>query len=205
MRDHPIQPVSEPYQYRAIGIVRGVYSPFESNQITRGKLIDLNGQEIEAVVLGKALSLLKRHIDLDKPHLWVVYPRLRDHSFLHLQIAGVWEPSTLNSETSDKNNLTLDSFDQIQEGDDYFSIRGDLIYTKPQSKELVIKIRQKARSEKKKSASFKLCLKGQIPFEYLRHFVSLSVRRKNQELSIEEFEIIGPLISKTGKKLKNPY
>ena len=36
MRDHPISPVTEPLQYRAIGVVRGTYKPESDDQLTRG-------------------------------------------------------------------------------------------------------------------------------------------------------------------------
>ena len=40
MRDHPIPPVTEALQYRAIGVVKGVYKPGDLDQFTRGFLID---------------------------------------------------------------------------------------------------------------------------------------------------------------------
>ncbi|MFM7265870.1 MAG: hypothetical protein ACKOZW_09845, partial [Cyanobium sp.] len=95
MRAHPIPPVTEPTQYRAIGVVRGTYVPAEPETPTRGRLITEDGAEIEAVVLGRLLTLMRRHLDLAVPHLWVVYPRSRDQEHLHLQLVGVWEPSTL--------------------------------------------------------------------------------------------------------------
>ncbi len=36
MRPHPIAPVTEPLQYRAIGVVRGVYEPEDPEQLTVG-------------------------------------------------------------------------------------------------------------------------------------------------------------------------
>ena len=92
MRDHPIPPVTEPLQYRAIGVVRGVYKPKEDDQLTRGILLDADGNELETVVLGRVLTLMRRHLAMDEPHLWVVYPRCRESEHLHLQIAGIWEP-----------------------------------------------------------------------------------------------------------------
>ena len=75
MRDHPIPAVTEPLQYRAIGVVRGIFRPESEEQSTRGHLVDAEGQEIDAVVLGRMLTLMRRHLDMDRPHLWVVYPR----------------------------------------------------------------------------------------------------------------------------------
>ncbi len=92
-------------QYRAIGLVRGVYEPSEE-QLNRGNIVADDGTtQIDSVLLGRVTSLIKKHIDLDKSHLWVVYPRTRqaseydsesdEDSSLHLQIVGVWEPDTL--------------------------------------------------------------------------------------------------------------
>ena len=204
MQDHPIPEVTEPLQYRAIGLVRGIYIPKDSEQITRGCLRDLEGNEIDSVVLGRVLTLMRRHLDMQKPHFWVVYPRCRDLDFLHLQINGIWEPSTL--EKSVDKNIELNNndpntyLDSIPEGDNYFSIRGELIYTNPESKELVVKIRQKRRLNGKKNYPFKLYLHGAIPLENLRHFVSLDVRRTGQQLHLERYTVVGPIASRAGKR-----
>jgi len=92
MRQHPISPVTEPMQYRAIGVVRGTYVPEDPDQLTRGTLQAEDGTEIEAVVLGRVLTLMRRHLDLSKPHLWVAYPRFRDPEKLHLQLVGDRHP-----------------------------------------------------------------------------------------------------------------
>ena len=210
MRDHPIPSVTEPMQYRAIGLVRGVYQPEDDEKFTRGKLIDSSGEQIDSVVLGRVITLMKRHLKVAEPHLWVVYPRCRELGHLHLQITGIWEPSTLlRNSLTEKNNVEgkfeskVDAFDQLPEGDDYFSIRGDLIYTNPENNEIVIKIRQRARSKLKKTVPFKLILEGQIPIEHLRNFVSLNVRRKANNLVVEDFEVIGPIQKKNFKKREN--
>jgi len=210
MREHPIPSVIEPLQYRAIGIVRGIYCPSELNEFTRGKLIDEIGAEVETVVLGRVLNLMKRHIDMQKSHLWIVYPRCRESNYLHLQIAGVWEPSTLSvssneNKSADKNSNKLKSIvkDELPEGDDYFSIRGELIYTKPQTSDLIIRIRQKAKNNGKRQSPFKLYLKGDLPIDKLRNFVELHVRRKGQELHVENFDFIGPIATRGGKKKSN--
>ena len=61
MRQHPIPPVTEPMQYRAIGLVNAVYVPQDENTLTRGVLRCEDGTEIEAVLLGRVLSVVKRH------------------------------------------------------------------------------------------------------------------------------------------------
>ncbi len=210
MRDHPIPPVTEPMQYRAIGLVRGKYIPKDLNSFSRGLILDQNGNEIETVVLGRAIGLIKRYLSIQSPHLWVVYPRCRNSDSLHLQISGIWEPTTLGSVTSkkskleDEKNKSLEEFpDEVKEGDDYFSIRGELIYTKPETKELVLRIRQKPRSQGKKKFPFKINLKGEIPISSLRSFVSLNVRRLGQQLYVEESEIIGPIKTNASKNKNN--
>ena len=203
MRDHPIPPVTEPLQYRAIGIVRGLYMPKTPDQFTRGHLVGVDGVKLESVVLGRVLSLMRRHLILDQPHLWVVYPRSRESDYLHLQIAGIWEPSTLSKDIRSKEvsaNVQSQILDTLPEGDDYFSVRGELIYTKPDTEDIVLRIRQRPRLEKNHPLPFKIHLKGKLSMEHLRKFVSLDVRRERQELRLENHTIVGDVPSRGEKK-----
>ncbi|HEY9640722.1 MAG TPA: hypothetical protein V6C57_09565 [Coleofasciculaceae cyanobacterium] len=101
LRQQPIPPASEPMQYRAIGLVRGKYAPSDE-QFTRGFLHTDDGVAIDAVLLGRVMSLVKKHLDLEQSHLWVVYPRTREKDYdLHVQIVGVWEPENLNQVPSE--------------------------------------------------------------------------------------------------------
>ena len=200
MRQHPISPVTEPMQYRAIGVVRGQYVPTDAEHPTRGLIHTADGEEIEAVVLGRLLTLMRRHLDAGAPHLWVVYPRIREENRLHLQMVGVWEPTTLDPEAGEE------ATDTLPEGDDYFSVRGELIYTRPESGELVIKVRQQPRADGSRPVPFKLSVRGEIPLEHLRHFVALDLRRSGQLLQLEGFEVIGPLAqrgNRGGKRRRN--
>jgi len=202
MIDHPIPPVTEPLQYRAIGVVRGTYHTNDKEKFTRGYLVDEQGEQVEAVVLGRVITLIRRHLNIDEPHLWVVYPRCRESDHLHLQIGGIWEPSTLAKKNQDGNLKSADTInlDYLPEGDDYFSIRGELIYTRPETNDLVVRIRQKPRSKLIKPQPFKILIKGEISLEYLRKFVSLDVRRRGQNLILEKYEILGEVPSKSSKK-----
>jgi len=273
MRQHPISPVTEPTQYRAIGVVRGQYVPADPEQPTRGMIRTADGSEIEAVVLGRLLTLMRRHVDLAESHLWVVYPRTREQNHLHLQMVGVWEPSTLDHDhqplpdgatqdgaiqdgaiqdgtspdgsdvegagepatatatateaidleteptagadligeapqavVSDQEPLSglapsaassaaaaSAGADALPEGDDYFSVRGELIYTRPETGDLVIKVRQQPRPDGSRPVPFKLQLRGEIPLEHLRHFVSLDLRRQGQQLNLESLEVLEPV------------
>jgi hypothetical protein len=271
MRQHPISPVTEPTQYRAIGVVRGQYVPADPEQPTRGMIRTADGSEIEAVVLGRLLTLMRRHLDLAEPHLWVVYPRTREQNHLHLQMVGVWEPSTLDQDGAVQDGAIQDGAavdgtapdgsdvegagepaaatatatatateasgletqstagaglsgdapqavvseqdpesglvapaaatpaagsagaDALPEGDDYFSVRGELIYTRPETGDLVIKVRQQPRPDGSRPVPFKLQLRGEIPLEHLRHFVSLDLRRQGQQLNLESLEVLEPV------------
>ncbi|BEV35864.1 hypothetical protein [Synechococcus sp. M16CYN] len=194
MRAHPIPPVTEPLQFRAIGLVRGIYIPTDPDQLTRGVLTDCNGLELEAVVLGRVLTLMRRYLAMDQSHLWVVYPRCRDSDRLHLQIVGVWEPSTL-APNQDAADDTLPH----SQGDDYFSVRGELIFTKPETGEMAVKVRQQPRHGGKRPLPFKLSIKGELSQKHLRHFVSLDLRRQGQELYLEHHEVIAPMPSRGGR------
>ena len=210
MHNHPIPSVTDPLQYRAIGMVRGIYRPQDDDNFTRGTLVDSEGNEIDSVLLGRVITLIRNHVSLDKPHLWVVYPRCRNNQNLHLQISGIWEPSTLKKDLVQKDGLSgqpISNVDQddLLEGDDYFSIRGELIFTKPEDKEIVIKIRQKPRNQQKKALPFKITLKGELPMNCLKHFISLNVRRSGYDLLVEDFQLIGPINQKqnNNKSRKN--
>ena len=143
----PIQKVTDKLQYRAIGIVNGIYSPAEDNQLNRGIIIDNKGQEIETVVLGKAISLIKKYIDLKKDYFWIVYPKNKNTQNLHLQIAGIWDPYQLNNMGDEnlKKNI-LEILHELNLSDNYFSIRGELIYVNNKKNEIVIKICSSSKS-----------------------------------------------------------
>ena len=232
MRQHPISPVTEPTQYRAIGVVRGRFEPLDSEQPTRGVIHTADGSELEAVVLGRLLTLMRRHLDLSLPHLWVVYPRCREEGKLHLQMVGVWEPSTLTPGQAEPalarpsaaspapsakaaaepaaatsspaaattaptataaTAATVEPLDALPEGDDYFSVRGELIFTRPETGDLVVKVRQQPRPDGSRPTPFKLQLRGEVPLEHLRHFVALDMRRQGQQLCLEQLEVLEPI------------
>jgi hypothetical protein len=181
-RTQPIPPPSHPRQYRAIGLIRGKYQITEE-QITQGTLITSDGTEIEAVLLGRVISLVKKHLDLDKEHLWVVYPRTKiQDDRLHVQIVGVWEPETLSQD--DQEDSDLISSEEIK--DNYFSIRGEVVFFEREKEVVVIKIKQFPRKEGDKPKSFKLKLKGVLEGKPLRRFWDLNVNLEEETLVISE-------------------
>ena len=141
MLKNPIPKVTNPAQHRAIGIINGKFTPHVNEQLTRGFLTDSKGEKIETVILGKALSLLKKHIDLNKNYYWVVYPKNKNTQNLHLQVAGIWDPIQLNDLPKNSSKINFSKLlEELDLKDNYFSVRGELVFVNTQKKEVVIKI-----------------------------------------------------------------
>ncbi|BBD67024.1 hypothetical protein NIES4072_56980 [Nostoc commune NIES-4072] len=222
-RQQPIPPPSEPMQYRAIGLVRGRYHA-SSEQFTQGTLLTTDGVELNAVLLGRIMSLVKNHLDLEKEHLWVVYPRTRqENDTLHIQIVGVWEPENLakNSTDEDDSDLELQELQQIPDdglsenselstipvipssevADGGFSVRGEVVYQSFDAKSLVVKIRQAARKPTEKPKYFKLKLRGVLTTKAVGKFWDFQAKREADVLIVEKAEAIADL----PKKRKPPF
>ena len=197
MLKNPIPKVTNKLQYRAIGIVKGTFIPHASEQLNRGYLTDNKGEKIETVVLGKALSLLKKHIDLKKNYFWIVYPKNKNTQNLHLQVAGIWDPYQLNDFPNDssKTNFTK-LLDELDLQDNYFSVRGTLVFVNTQKKEIVIKIFSASKTQNVKNKNFKLVIKGELSLELLNSFVSLDVIRDGNSLKLLNYEVIEKNLSK---------
>ena len=191
MIKNPIQEVTNKLQYRAIGIVKGIYKPNNIDQLNRGTLTDEEGKILETVILGKAISLIKKYINLEKDYFWIVYPRNKNINNLHLQVAGIWDPYQLNQ--LDKNNSEKDPNQLLEElnlNNNYFSIRGELVYVNTKKKEIVIKICSSPPSKRSKYSTFKIIIEGEIPLQFLNNFVSLDVIRDGNALRMVKYEII---------------
>lgn len=209
IRQQPIPPPSEPRQYRAIGLVRGQYMP-SADQFTRGTLLAADETLIDAVLLGRVMSLVKNHLDLSQPHLWVVYPRTRqENGNLHVQIVGVWEPEQLSkAESSDLEASTetigADTSAPVFE-DGYFSIRGEVIYqSREQEEGVIVKIKQAPRKDADKPKFFKLKLLGKIAEKAVGHFWDLQVQRDGNSLIVQEATDIGVMpVTKKSKFARN--
>jgi len=197
MLKNPIPQVTNQLQYRAIGIINGKFTPHDSEQLNRGFLIDNKGEKIETVVLGKALSIIKKHIDLKKSYYWVVYPKNKNTQNLHLQVAGIWDPINLNDfpNKSLKTNFSK-LLEELGLKDNYFSIRGDLVFVNTKKKEIVIKICSASKLKNLKNKNFKLVIKGELSLELLNSFVSLDVIREGNSLKLLNYEVIEKNLSK---------
>ena len=202
MLKNPIPKVTNKLQYRAIGIINGKYTPNEKNQLNRGYLIDSKGEKIETVVLGKALSLLKKHINLEKSYFWIVYPKNKNTQNLHLQVAGIWDPYQLNDFPNDSSKTNFSKLlKELDLKDNYFSIRGELVFVNTQKKEIVIKICSALKLQNSKNKNFKLVIKGELSLELLNSFLSLDVLRDGNSLELFNYEVIEKNISKKIKMI----
>ncbi len=191
MLKNPIPQVTNQLQYRAIGIINGKFTPHDSEHLNRGFLIDNKGEKIETVVLGKALSLLKKHIDLNKSYYWVVYPKNKNTQNLHLQVAGIWDPYKLNDfpNNSSKTNFSK-LLEELELEDNYFSVRGELVFVNTKKKEFVIKICSDSKLKNLKNKNFKLFIKGELSLQLLNCFVSLDINRDGNALKLINYEVI---------------
>ncbi|MCX7594711.1 MAG: hypothetical protein N2235_13290 [Fischerella sp.] len=225
-RQQPIPPPSEPMQYRAIGLVRGRYIA-SSEQFTQGVMLTADDTKLDAVLLGRIMSLVKNHLDLEQEHLWVVYPRTRqENDKLHLQIVGVWEPEKLaktpmNQQQQDLASTEQQSVDksvseerekttptgivpssEIPDGG--FSVRGEIVYQSYDTENLVIKIKQSPRKKNEKPKYFKLKLKGRLDTRAVGKFWDLQVKRQGESLVVEQAEAIAELPKKRGGRKSQP-
>ena len=197
MLKNPIPKVTNQLQHRAIGIINGKFTPLSNEQLNRGFLIDNKDEKIETVVLGKALSLLKKHIDLKKSYYWIVYPKNKNTQNLHLQVAGIWDPYQLNDFPNDSSKTNFSKLlEELDLNDNYFSVRGELVFVNTQKKEIVIKICPDLKSNKLKNKNFKLVIKGELSLELLHSFVSLDINRDGNSLQLIKYEVIEKNLSK---------
>ena len=111
-------------------------------------------------------------------------------------MAGIWDPYNLNE--IDNNNSEKDPNELLEElnlNNNYFSIRGELVYVNTQKKEFVIKICSSPLSKRSKYSTFKIIIEGEISLQFLNNFVSLDVIREGNTLRMVKYEIIKKLES----------
>ncbi len=208
-RQQPISPPSEPMQFRAIGLVQGIYQP-SAERFNRGTLKVEDGTQIDAVLLGQVMSLVKKYIDLERPYFWVVYPRTREkEQTLHLQVVGVWsadgftpitgleEPTAKPQDAREDKSLSSAEIAMeppIEDG--YFSIRGQIVYQATDKQLLYVKIQQTPRHSSKERSnssgrgerdkSFKLKITGILSQKAIGYFWDLQVKREGNDLVLQE-------------------
>ena len=221
-RTSPAQPFpvpTEALQHRAIGLLRGVYKPYsteeeakdsekssekpvddEDEKITQGTLTTTDQVIIDAVLLGRVISLVRNHLDLSKEYLWVVYPRTRETGGLHAQIIGVWSPEgTLHMVDEPAPPPEANALDG------FFSIRGEVVFYSRDEQYALVKIRQQKKKNKLGKA-FKLRIEGVIPENARNKFWDFEVRREGEKLSLLKARFVAGLPSKkfTGRPGQRP-
>ena len=209
----PIPPASEPLQYRAIGLVLGKYIP-STEEFNQGMVLADDGTEIDAVILGRIMSLIKNHLDLEKSHLWVVYPRIRkEDNKLHAQIMGIWDPQLVikplvSTEQDDADHRVesaanvqpIPSIETLGIPDSYFSIRGEVIYQSRETKEIFVKIRQSPKKKTEEERYFKIRLVGDLPQKLVGNFWDFDVIRVENNLEIRSGQFVAILRAKQPRK-----
>ncbi|MBE9069567.1 hypothetical protein IQ260_23250, partial [Leptolyngbya cf. ectocarpi LEGE 11479] len=195
-RLQPIAPPSEPMQYRAIGLLKGRYEPSEES-FNRGNIVNHDGTTTCAVLLGRTTSLVKKHIDLEKDHLWVVYPRtiFQDDIGIAVQIVGVWEPETLGEDEDETIEAPADAIQP-----DYFSIRGEVIKYDERKQEITVSIVQKMRAGKQPKRPFKLVINGSIGVKTIGYFWDMHVQREGNQFVLMEGSYVGAVPPKKRSK-----
>ena len=110
---------------------------------------------------------------------------------MHLQVAGIWDPYQLNDfpNASLKTNFSK-LLEELDLKDNYFSVRGELVFVNTQKKEIVIKICPAIKSKNLKNKNFKLVIKGDLSLELINSFVSLDVIRYGNSLEVLKCEVI---------------
>ena len=198
MLKNPIPKVTNKLQYRAIGIINGVYLPDDMQKLNRGFITDNKGEKLETVILGKALSILKKHIDLKKSYFWVVYPKNKNTQTLHLQVAGIWDPFQFNDFSNNSSNRDFEQLlEELSLKVNYFSVRGELVFVNTKKKEIIIKICSSQKLKNFKNKNFKLAIKGELSLNLINSFLSLDVMRDRNSLSLVKYEIIENNLSKS--------
>lgn len=175
--EHPAIGIpSHPLQYRAIGVVKGIYKP-EEGVLTKGVLITEDNYSFSAVLLGKTICAVRKHINLEEAQLWVVYPHsLPGKDELHFQIAGIYKPHQPQNPPLPEN---------------YFSIRGEVVYSSKSREKVVVKIYHNNYPLRKGAPCFKVELKGKIPNNRLKSFFTFSARLEGKYLVIQEYFNLG--------------
>lgn len=193
----PIPEATEPFQYRAIGVISGRYVANEDN-FAKGHILTTDGSQVDAVLLGKIISIVKKRLQGDRDYLWVVYPRTNDKAGkLHVQISGVWAPVELG-----RSDVPIDP--NVEDG--YFSVRGEISSQSTEDNSVIVKVRrteQKFDKQKdkvsKEYSKFKVRLTGLLPTDAVGQFWSVNVQRQGDVLTIIDGEFIG-IVPYKGKR-----
>ena len=123
---------------------------------------------------------------------------------MHLQVVGIWDPYELDklaNNFSKKNSIDLLS--EFNLNDNYFSIRGELVFVNTKKKEFVMKICSSSKLNRFKNNNFKLVIEGELSLAFINSFLSLDVIRIGNTLRLVNYEFIEKLVQKNKSKMKN--
>ena len=110
---------------------------------------------------------------------------------MHLQVAGIWDPYQLNDFSNDSSKTNFSKLlEELNLQDNYFSVRGKLVFVNTQKKEIIIKITSESKLKNLKNKNFKLVIIGEISLELLNSFVSLDITRDGNALKLISYEVI---------------
>ena len=110
---------------------------------------------------------------------------------MHLQIAGIWDPFQFNDFPNDSSKTNFSELlKELELRDNYFSIRGRLVFVNTKNKEIVIKICPASKFKNLKNKNFKVVIKGELSIENINSFVSLDVDREGNSLKLVQYEVI---------------
>ena len=113
---------------------------------------------------------------------------------------GIWDPYQLNDFISDSSNTNFTKLlEELDLKDNYFSVRGELVFVNTQKKEIVIKICSASKSKKLRNKNFKLVIKGELSIQLVNSFVSLDVIREGNSLKLSKYEVIEKDVSENNK------
>ena len=94
-----------------------------------------------------------------------------------------------------KQNI-FDLLEELNLTDNYFSIRGELVYVNTKKKEFIIKICSSSKVKRLKNNNFKLVIEGELSLDILNNFLSLDVIREGNTLRMTNYEVVKKTSSK---------
>jgi len=184
----PIDPPSQPLEYRAIGLIQGRYVPKEENS-GQGTLFASDGVELKAF-MAWLQPYAEKYLDLNQEQLWVVYPRRH--------------PTKATMSVQLKGFRQAQPGEPLPTGDGYFSIRGEVVQREDKVGFVVVKIRRN-RTDPSKAKEMLIRLEGFVPPEAVGQFCEFECERDGHDLVIIDGKPIAALNPpETRKQVNKP-
>ena len=132
--------------------------------------------------------LLGAFYDLGVPKKVIEQP------LIDLGLKDLYQLNDFPNDSSKTNFSKL--LEELDLKDNYFSVRGELVFVNTKKKEFVIKICNGIKSKNLKNNNFKLVIKGDLSLELLHSFVSLDINRDGNSLKLIKYEVIEKNLSR---------